>query len=117
MVAQALMLRAPPRDEDERRAILRFFADDLAAPFSLHAIALGGALMSKEVGDWFGPNAFAQVFRSLMQSSASPIASEIAVHIAMDMLLGRDDLRARNFFWFLCQPRPAAAYQALSCAV
>lgn len=45
------------------RRILKLFADQKTAPYSIHQIALMGACEGKEVGEWFGPNTVAQVLK------------------------------------------------------
>lgn len=64
-----------------RKEVLRRFADDPQSPYSIHNVALRGAMMNKEVGDWFGPNCMAQVIRSLVTETKE---ENLAAHVAMD---------------------------------
>ena len=43
--------------------ILRLFEDRRSAEYSIHQVALLGASVGKEVGQWFGPNTVAQVLK------------------------------------------------------
>ncbi|KAF6215200.1 hypothetical protein GE061_009952 [Apolygus lucorum] len=48
--------------------IVSMFEDRRSAPYSIHQIALMGAVEGKAVGDWFGPNTVAQALRKLSAS-------------------------------------------------
>jgi len=43
--------------------ILHQFKDDKASCYSIHQVAQMGVAEGKEVGQWFGPNTIAQVFK------------------------------------------------------
>eukprot|EP00048_Salpingoeca_helianthica_P021714 m.14036 g.14036 ORF g.14036 m.14036 type:complete len:331 (+) comp6326_c0_seq1:34-1026(+) len=93
MILAEALLRArdyPAVDADAGRAsIVSLISDAPECPFSIHQIALRGAIVDKPVGAWFGPNAAAQVIRSLV--SEQPGAG-LAVHVAMDGCLATKDV-------------------------
>ncbi|XP_017494808.1 PREDICTED: cysteine protease ATG4A-like [Rhagoletis zephyria] len=72
------------------RRILKLFADQKTAPYSIHQIALMGACEGKEVGEWFGPNTVAQVLKKL---SVYDKVNDIHVHVAMDNMVFIDDIK------------------------
>lgn len=77
-----------PRGNSVKRGILRWFGDAPSCPFSIHRIAERGAIIGKRVGEWFGPNAMAQVMKSLVADNASPC--NLSVYIAMDGQLAKE---------------------------
>eukprot|EP00051_Salpingoeca_urceolata_P020735 m.315293 g.315293 ORF g.315293 m.315293 type:complete len:369 (+) comp19674_c2_seq9:1183-2289(+) len=64
-----------------RRRIVNYFLDDPRHPYSIHNIAVRGSIVKKSIGDWFGPNAMAQVLKSL---TAEQPECGLTVHVAMD---------------------------------
>ncbi|ORY84439.1 hypothetical protein BCR37DRAFT_269596 [Protomyces lactucae-debilis] len=60
--------------------ILRLFADDERAPFSIHRfMEHGAAACDKPAGQWFGPQAASQCIKALNQNQRS---SQLAVYLA-----------------------------------
>ena len=43
--------------------VIKLFADQSSAPFSLHQIVTAGVAMGKKVGEWYGPTVTAAVLR------------------------------------------------------
>uniref|UniRef100_A0A0A9XHU7 Cysteine protease n=1 Tax=Lygus hesperus TaxID=30085 RepID=A0A0A9XHU7_LYGHE len=70
--------------------IVSMFEDRRSAPYSIHQIALMGAVEGKAVGDWFGPNTVAQALKKL---SASDQWSNMAVHVSLDNLIVVNEIR------------------------
>ena len=54
---------SPPTQDRIYLKIVRVFEDTRCAPYSIQQIALMGASEGKQVGEWFGPNTVAQVFK------------------------------------------------------
>jgi len=54
---------ASPRCDSVKRGVLRWFGDAPGCPYSIHRIAERGCIVDKRVGEWFGPNAMAQVIK------------------------------------------------------
>ncbi|MCJ1265425.1 Cysteine protease atg4 [Lobaria immixta] len=68
--------------EDEERRILRLFADDTSAPFSIHKFVQHGAsACGKHPGEWFGPSATARCIQALSSEYSS---SGLNVYITGD---------------------------------
>ncbi|BES89406.1 Peptidase family C54 [Nesidiocoris tenuis] len=70
--------------------IVSMFEDRRSAPYSIHQIALMGAVEGKAVGDWFGPNTVAQALKKL---SASDQWSNMAVHVSLDNIVIVNEIR------------------------
>eukprot|EP00047_Mylnosiga_fluctuans_P004820 m.236775 g.236775 ORF g.236775 m.236775 type:complete len:336 (-) comp13025_c0_seq1:389-1396(-) len=64
-----------------REQIIVNFTDIPESPFSIQQIAMRGSIVDKPIGAWFGPNAAAQVIKSLVQDSPE---TKLVVHVAMD---------------------------------
>jgi len=55
---------------DEEREIIRLFADDSRAPYSIHSfVEHGASACGKYPGEWFGPSATARCIQSLVDSN------------------------------------------------
>ncbi|MCJ1469266.1 Cysteine protease atg4 [Pseudocyphellaria aurata] len=68
--------------QDEERRILRLFADDARAPFSIHRFVQHGAsACGKHPGEWFGPSATARCIQAL---SSEYTSSGLNVYITGD---------------------------------
>ncbi|CAJ0574368.1 unnamed protein product, partial [Mesorhabditis spiculigera] len=80
--------REKPSGDYEK--ILNMFLDEKAALYSIHQIAQMGVSEGKQVGEWFGPNTAAQVLKKLCVFDQW---SGLAVHVALDNILIRDDVR------------------------
>lgn len=83
----------------------RLFEDKADAPYSIHNIASRGTVVKKAVGDWFGPNAMAQVLKYCSHAPTSLLTYEhrslttdqgeecdITVHVAMDSTICLEDI-------------------------
>ena len=53
----------------DESALLRMFADEPDAPFSIHRVAFGGQLIGSEAGSWFGPTTISQVLTMLLHGA------------------------------------------------
>ncbi|RKO89062.1 hypothetical protein BDK51DRAFT_24259 [Blyttiomyces helicus] len=73
------------------RRILLWFLDCNAAPYSIHRIALLGNHFDKKVGEWFGPSTISQVLKVLVQNHKE---ANLALHVASDGMLYKDDVKA-----------------------
>ncbi|CAB3410574.1 unnamed protein product [Caenorhabditis bovis] len=73
---------------DVYERILAMFFDEKDALYSLHQIAQMGVCEGKAISEWFGPNTAAQVLKKL---TIFDEWSNIAVHVALDNILVRDD--------------------------
>lgn len=98
MVAQALMnMKLGPNWKwrpnelqiKEYYKILKRFSDERSSPFSIHQIAQMGVQEGKKVGDWFGPNTVAQVFKRL---AVFDEWSNIVIHVSMDSTVVKKDI-------------------------
>lgn len=98
MLAQALICRHLGRDwkwnkeypEEAYINVLKMFLDKKDSCYSIHQIAQMGVSEGKEVGHWYGPNTVAQVLRKL---AAFDHWSNIAVHVALDNTVVKEDIR------------------------
>ena len=60
------------QNEGTHRAIVRLFADDTSAPFSIHKIVeIGQETIRCKPGDWFGPGSTAHLFKQAIHSAQS----------------------------------------------
>ena len=58
------------QDEGTHRAIIRLFADDSSAPFSIHKIVeIGQDTIKCKPGDWFGPGSTAHLLKQALHSA------------------------------------------------
>ncbi|XP_012275212.1 cysteine protease ATG4B isoform X2 [Orussus abietinus] len=95
VLAQALLrlhldwLWTPETRDSTYLKILSKFEDRRGSPFSIHQIALMGASVGKEVGQWFGPNTVAQVLKKLVVYDKW---SSITIHVALDNMLIVNDV-------------------------
>lgn len=94
MLAETLLrycheVKNPEEQAHTRREVISKFADVPIAPFSIHKVSLRGHIMDKGVGSWFGPNAMAQVMKSLTSDLPD---FEMHVHVAMDGCLSKPDV-------------------------
>ncbi|CAG9837066.1 unnamed protein product [Diabrotica balteata] len=74
--------------------ILKKFEDRRQAPYSIHQIALMGASLGKQVGEWFGPNTIAQVLKKLVKYDEW---SRLAIHVALDNTVVISDIKELCF--------------------
>lgn len=70
--------------------VLRLFVDTKSARYSVHQIALMGAIDGKQVGDWFGPNTVAQALKKLAEYDDW---SNLAIHVALDNTIVIKDIK------------------------
>ncbi|XP_056646251.1 cysteine protease ATG4A-like isoform X1 [Diorhabda sublineata] len=70
--------------------ILKKFQERRQAPYSIHQIALMGASLGKQVGQWFGPNTVAQVLKKLVKYDDW---SRLAIHVALDNTVVISDIK------------------------
>ncbi len=81
-------LKPPPRNYIE---VVKMFADDPAAPFSIHNVArTGQERFNLPIGQWFSPTAVSDVLAYLVQ--VSPVADDLAIHVARDAAIYRSDV-------------------------
>ena len=81
-------LKPPPRNYIE---VIKMFADDPSAPFSIHNIArTGQERFNLPIGQWFSPTAVSDVLSYLAQ--VSPVADDLLVHVARDAAIYRSDV-------------------------
>jgi cysteine protease ATG4 len=67
-------------DDAGESSILRLFADDMRAPFSIHRfMERGAAACDKPAGQWFGPQAASQCIKALSERFEG---SDLAVYLA-----------------------------------
>ncbi|XP_065178015.1 cysteine protease ATG4B-like [Sycon ciliatum] len=78
-------------DNIQYRFLLQQFLEVPGSLYSLQQIAQMGVDQGRNVGDWFGPNTMCQVVKSL---SSYDNWSNIAVHIAMDLTIVEEEVRA-----------------------
>jgi cysteine protease ATG4 len=81
-------LKPPPRNYIE---VIKMFADDPAAPFSIHNVArTGQERLHLPIGHWFSPTAVSDVLAYLTQ--VSPVADDLAIHVARDAAIYRSEV-------------------------
>jgi cysteine protease ATG4 len=81
-------LKPPPRNYIE---VIKMFADDPAAPFSIHNVArTGQERFNLPIGQWFSPTAVSDVLAYLTQ--VSPVADDLAIHVARDAAIYRSEV-------------------------
>lgn len=80
--------------ESLRRSIVHMFEDHPRAPFSLHHIATTGAAFDTPVGEWFGPNMFAQSIKRVVHRWGHP--EELSVYVTENAILAKRDLILRT---------------------
>ncbi len=81
-------LKPPPRNYIE---VIKMFADDPAAPFSIHNIArTGQERFNLPIGQWFSPTAVSDVLAYLTQ--VSPVADDLVIHVARDAAIYRSEV-------------------------
>ncbi|XP_071839278.1 cysteine protease ATG4B-like isoform X2 [Apostichopus japonicus] len=99
MLAQALICRHLGKDwvwnkhnpDEDYIKVLKMFLDKKDSSYSIHQIAQMGVSEGKDVGHWYGPNTVAQVLKKL---AAFDRWSNIAVHVALDNTVVKEDIRA-----------------------
>jgi cysteine protease ATG4 len=81
-------LKPPPRNYIE---VIKMFADDPAAPFSIHNVArTGQERFNLPIGQWFSPTAVSDVLSYIVQHS--PVADDVAVYVARDAAIYRSEV-------------------------
>jgi cysteine protease ATG4 len=81
-------LKPPPRNYIE---VIKMFADDPSAPFSIHNIArTGQERFNLPIGQWFSPTAVSDVMAYLAQ--VSPVADDLAIYVARDAAIYRSEV-------------------------
>lgn len=98
LIAQALLNLHLGRDwrwsQGERNPnylrIVSMFEDKRSGKYSVHQIALMGAVEGRAVGNWFGPNTVAQALKKL---SVSDTWSNLAVHVSLDNIVIVNEIR------------------------
>lgn len=98
MLAQALVTLNRENDREQReKRIVALFADDPNAPFSIHRITLENTV----AGKWMGPTQISQTLATLYERFSLDLP-DLAIYVAMDAILYRDEIRAitaRNTVW------------------
>lgn len=76
-------------------ALLDDSVDDLdRAPFAVQHIARAGQRYGTAIGHWFGPQVLCSALRDLLSGCAAPLCDSLAVYLARDGVVYRDELEA-----------------------
>lgn len=76
------------------RMVIKWFVDEIDAPFGLHKLVKIGENFGKKAGDWYGPATASHVLSAALNESFldNPILENVACYVAQDCTIYLPDV-------------------------